>query len=85
MYAPDDQYGSDFYTQKKRFTSNDVNPYANMADQALQPMVDDGRASSVSTTFLAPVGRNDVELAATIVDAQGEPQTLNLPMVGGNV
>lgn len=85
LYAPDDQYGSDFYVQKKRFTANDVNPYSNIAEQALQPIIDDGRALDVSVNFLSPLGRNDIELSTTIVDAQGQPQILSLPMVGGNV
>lgn len=85
LYAPDDNWGSDFYTKKKRFTANDVNAFTDIADKALQPMIDDGRAKSTDTVFLQPVGRNDIELSTTIVDAKGVPQELNLPMVGGNV
>lgn len=84
LYAPDNLYGSDFYTVKKRFSVNDVNPLNNLAKRALQPMLTDKRAKNVSATFLTPAGRNDVELSVTIVDSQGKPQTLNLPPVGGN-
>ena len=82
MYAPDTNYGSDLYTVKKHFTAGQVNPLANMVDVALQPMIDDGRASAVDTTYLAPASLYDTQLSAVITDAQGEPQTLNLPQVG---
>lgn len=83
MYAPDTEYGSDFYTVKKRFNPNEVVSLTNIAESALAPMVEDGRASSVEANFLTPAGRNDVQLSVTIIDAQGQPQTLNLPAVGG--
>lgn len=85
MYAPDDKYGSDLYTLQKRFSSNDVTPATAIAKRALQPIVDDGRAKSVTVEFLDPAGRNDIQMAATLVDKQGKPHTLNLPPVGGNV
>jgi phage gp46-like protein len=84
MYAPNDRFGSDLYTVKKRFTVNDMNPVNNLVSRALQPIIDDKRAKSVSVEIQAPFGRNDVEMAVTIVDSQGKPQTLNLPAVGGN-
>ena len=83
LYAPDTHYGADFYTVKKRFNPNDVNGLTNMAEVALQPMIDDGRASDVTATYLAPAGLNDTQLSVVITDAQGQPQTLNLPAVGG--
>lgn len=83
LYAPDTQYGSDLYTVKKRFNPNDTNPIVNMAEVALQPIIDDGRASSIDVTYLAPKSLNDTQLSVVITDAQGEPQTLNLPVVGG--
>lgn len=83
LYAPDTKYGSDLYTVKKRFNPNDVNPLTNMIDVALQPMIDDGRATTVESSYLAPKSLNDAQLAVTITDAQGEPQTLSLPPVGG--
>lgn len=83
LYAPDTKYGSDFYTIKKRFNPNDVNPLANIAAVALQPMIDDGRATDVEATYLAPKSLNDTQLSVVITDAQGQPQTLNLPAVGG--
>jgi phage gp46-like protein len=83
LYAPDTNWGSDLYTVKKRFTSNEVNPLTNIVKRALQPMVTDKRAKSTSVDFLAPAGLNDTQMNATIVDAQGEPQVLPLVAVGG--
>lgn len=83
MYAPETSYGSDFWTVKKRFGPNDVNSGVNIAERALQPMIDDGRASDIAIDFLTPRGRNDIELQVNITDAKGEQQTLNLPVVGG--
>lgn len=84
LYAPDARYGSDLHTVKKRFNPNDVNPLTDLCVRALAPMVDDGRALSTETTFLAPIGRNDVQMQTVITDAQGTPQTLNLPAIGGS-
>lgn len=83
LYAPDTSYGSDLYTVKKRFNPNDTTNVTNMVEVALQPMVDDGRAVAIDSKYLAPQGRNDIQLSTTITDAQGQPQTLNLPAVGG--
>lgn len=83
LYAPDTNYGSDYWTVNKRFNPNDTNPLVNMTEVALQPMIDDGRASDVAATYTAPKGLNDTQISAVITDAQGTPQTLNLPVVGG--
>lgn len=83
LYAPDNLYGSDFWTVKKRFGPGDVNPLSDIADKALQPMIDDGRADSVVSEFRASIGRNDAQISTTIVDAEGTPQSLNLPVIGG--
>lgn len=82
LYAPNDQYGSDFYTIKKRFNPGDVNPLANIGAVALQPIIDDGRASDVDVTYRTSQSLNDTQLSAVITDAQGQPQTLNLPSIG---
>lgn len=83
LYAPDTNYGSDLYTVKKRFNPTELDPLQNIVDVSLQPMIDDGRASAVETDYLAPKGLNDAQLSVTITDAEGTPQTLSLPAVGG--
>lgn len=83
LYAPNTSYGSDFYTVKKRFNPNDTNPLINIANVALQPMIDDGRASEINASYTTPKSLNDTQLSVEIKDAQGQPQTLKLPAVGG--
>lgn len=83
LYAPDSKYGSDYWTVKKRFNVIEANPLADIGEKALQPLVDDGRAQSVTVTPRASAGRNDAQLDATIVDANGEVENLNLPPVNG--
>lgn len=79
MYAPDTGYGSDFYTVKKHFSPNEVNSLTDIALKALQPMIDDGRASDIEATYGSSLGRNDAQLNITITDAMGQPQQLSLP------
>lgn len=71
MYAPDAKWGSNFYLQKKRKTSQDPSFFENLAADALQPMVDDGRAAgiSVTTTFSS---RGALGMETEIVDATGK-------------
>ncbi len=84
MYAPDSSYGSDFYTLKKRFTALAVNPTIGIAEKALEPLVEEGLASEVIVTQLPSSGRNDIQMDINLVDAQGEEESLLLPMVGGS-
>lgn len=80
MYAPDDQYGSDLHTLKKR---NDK-AMVDMTERAMQPMIDDGRALSADVTLNPPAGsvRSNTGAAVVITDAQGNPEVLPLPPVG---
>lgn len=83
LYAPDVNYGSDFWTVRKNFTSQDASKLANLADKALQPITDDGRASDIEVDILSSRGRNDAQLSVQITDASGKTDTLNLPIIGG--
>ena len=80
LYAPDNQYGSDFYALKKRKNSSDVTTVENTAARALQPLIDDGRSSEISIEAKVNT-RHNVGLQTQITDAQGEPEELNLPGV----
>lgn len=85
MYAPDDQYGSDFGTVRKRFNGADIAGLVNIAQQALQPIIDDGRATSV-TIIPATTQTGDRSMASfqtDIVDNQGNLETLILPPLTG--
>lgn len=80
MYAPNNQYGSDFYLIKKRKTSQDATQLENIAAKALQPILDDGRANEITIkTTLA--NRNAVGLQTDIVDSSNNVQTIVLPSI----
>lgn len=81
MYAPDDEYGSDFWTVKKHFRPNEVNSLTDIGLKALQPMVDDGRAADIEASFGSSVGRNDSQINFKITDAMGQQQQLSLPVL----
>lgn len=85
LYAPDDKYGSDFYLIKKRFNGGDLSGLQNIGEKALQPIVDDGRASAVDIIpDPAQQGsRYNSFLKVQITDSQGKVENLNLPPIGG--
>lgn len=81
MYAPDANYGSDFYLLRKKQTPKDATSVEAIANRALQPMIDDGRASSVTATLLAQ-DRGSAAMGVLIIDAQGKPTVLPLETIG---
>lgn len=81
LYAPDDNYGSRFYALKKRQTVGDASGVETIAANALSPIVNDGRASSV-TVEAKVVARHGIGLETEIVDAGGEVENLILPGLG---
>ncbi len=81
LYAPDTRFGSDFYTVLKRPSQNAAQRLENIGSAALQPMIDDGRADSVTVT--ADVfNRNGVSMTTDIVDASGVAQTATFSGLG---
>ena len=73
LYAPDTNYGSDLYTVQRNRTTSDPSFLEAIAAKALQPIVDDGRASQITVTTVTDF-RNAVGLQTTILDAQGTPE-----------
>jgi phage gp46-like protein len=73
MYAPDTDYGSDFYLIKKRRSTADASIFENTAAKALQPIVDDGRSSGISVTTQV-LTRGGVGMSIDITDARGQSQ-----------
>jgi phage gp46-like protein len=71
MYAPDKNYGSDFYTIAKRPSENGNQRLEGVAIKALQPLVDDGRAQQV-TANVTENTRNGAAMDTVIVDASGQ-------------
>jgi phage gp46-like protein len=76
MYAPDETWGSDFHLEKKRATNQDASRQETIAARALQPMIDDGRASEIEVNA-AEKTRHGLSLAIRITDGQGEPEQIN--------
>lgn len=70
MYAPDTDWGSDFYTVRKRQTALDGSLCEQIGVRALKPLIDDGRASKVTLTATVQA-RGAVGLETKIADAGG--------------
>lgn len=81
LYSPDTSYGSDFYTFKKRQSTRDASALEAVAERALQPIVDDGRAATIEISTL-DTARHGVSLQATITEASGRLDQLLLPSLG---
>src|SRR5574343_1416610 len=75
MYAPDDEYGSDFYLIQKNHTTQDAGGIEATAARALKPLVDDGRSSQIDVNAALST-RNAAGLEIKILDAQGNPDNL---------
>lgn len=81
LYAPDSNYGSDFYLLQKRQSTKDASNVEAVAVKALQPMIDDGRATEIEVSADIAT-RNAVGMTTKIVDARGEPDLLVIPSLG---
>lgn len=81
LYAPNNQYGSDFHLQKKRKSTQDASFYETLAERALQPIVDDGRAQSITVTALVST-RNGIGMQTDIVDARGKEEKIVVNSLG---
>jgi phage gp46-like protein len=81
QYAPDDRWGSEFHLIKRRNTTQNPSALENTGTRALQALIDDGTAAEVTVTTQVAT-RTGVGVKVNIVDAQGEPQILDLPRIG---
>ncbi len=81
LYAPNDKFGSDFYTVMKRPSDNGNKKMEDIARNALQPLLDDGRAQQVDAKVTQNV-RGGTALTVTIKDASGEVVKQTLPAIG---
>lgn len=80
LYAPDPDWGSDFYSVQKRHQPKDGSNLEAIALRALKPLIDDGRASTITVTASVQ-SRYGVGLETEIIDASGSPDQLNLPAI----
>lgn len=81
LYAPDNDYGSDFYLQKKRRTNQDQTFIENVGARALAPMLNDGRAGLIDVDAVQ-ASRHGIGLSVKILDARTQQvQEIKLPSV----
>lgn len=80
LYAPNDKWGSDYYLMHKRV--GDYAAVEEVATRALQPVIDDGRASDVEAV-ITDSQRGAAELKVNITDSSGIPEVFNFTPVGG--
>jgi phage gp46-like protein len=73
--------GSEFHTIKKNPTVGGKKIMENIGEKALQVMLDDGRASSITVTAEAPA-RGVFDLTTKIVDAQGNVDKTTFKGIG---
>lgn len=81
LYAPDDTFGSDYYLIQKNHSGSDSNILESIAERAMQPCIDDGRASAVSVTTTGQ-GLYESDLSVVIVDVIGQPVAIPLDSIG---
>jgi phage gp46-like protein len=81
LYAPDQAYGSDFYAVLRRPSLNAGEVLEGIAIDALQPLLDDNRASEIEVSA-DEFTRFGAGLNVKITDASGEADTLNFPGIG---
>lgn len=81
LYAPDNRYGSDFWTQQVRNDTGRGTVLEGIGKRALLPILEDGRASEI-TVAVELVSRNAIQMTATLTDAQGEPEEIKLNPIG---
>ena len=80
MYAPDDNYGSDLATLTRKQTNRSPTVIENMAARALQAILDEGRAKSITVDFAASA-RHGVGLEVKIINAAGKVEQLNFASI----
>jgi phage gp46-like protein len=81
LYAPDAKYGSDYYKVLKNFTTKPQTQLEQIGARALQPIVDDGRATAIDVTVTG-VGRNAVSLELDVTSGQNQTSTIQLKGLG---
>lgn len=75
MYAPDPNWGSDFWRERRRHQPADGSRHETLANQALQPLLDSGRATAVDSTADLST-RTASGLRITVTPPGAEPETL---------
>lgn len=84
LYAPDTRYGSDFWQVKTKQGANSPALVQGIQERAVQPIIEDGRASEITVTPSA-LARQGIALDVKAVDSSGKEQELKalVPLLGG--
>lgn len=77
LYAPDTQYGSDYYLARKHNTTTRASAALNIASAALKPLVDEGRALTIDFENTS-MTRFSETLLITYRDKSGRENELQL-------
>lgn len=81
LYAPNPQWGSDFFLAKEKQISSSPTALTAIGKRALQPILDDGRATEVDVS-IAQRNRSATVLATQVTDSTGEVQQPSLVPIG---
>jgi phage gp46-like protein len=83
LYAPNSQYGSDFFKYNRRKSTVFIDSLGqNIAKKAIQPMIDDGRADNVDVSTQS-TRRGGVALGIALTDTQqNKPVAVTVPIGG---
>lgn len=76
LYAPDTKWGSDFYLFHKRHIIADDSAMLAVGARALQPLIDNNRASSIQVTQDA-TSRNAFQLEALVTQQNSQATSLS--------
>ena len=70
LYAPDTDFGADYYLYSKRHVPSDDKALVAVTNKALQPLIDSGRATAVSSVVQA-THRDRVLITTQVTQAGG--------------
>lgn len=81
LYAPDNDYGSDYYLLKRKQGNLDASTVEAVGARALQPLISDGRANQITVDTL-DTARGGIQMKTQIIDAAGEPEEIIFSRLG---
>ena len=81
LYAPNNQWGSDFHLLKRNHTSASAKVLENVGQKALAPIITEGRATETEIEIIQQT-RHGAQLRVKITDAEGEPQEIVFTKIG---
>lgn len=85
LYAPDTEYGSDFHLIKKRHSGTIARSMITTSERALQPLLDDGRATKLEVELVPEAqGRHASGIQTKIRESESQvDRVVFTPILGG--